>query len=197
MSANLDELHLILASSSPFRRELLARLQLYFEVVAPQVDETPLAGECAATLVERLALAKARAVACHRQGLIIGSDQVAEHNGRVVGKPRDHDAAVAQLLDASGSTVTLYTGLALINTERRTEQVDVVPFTVQYRNFDRATAERYLAAEPAYDCCGSLKADGLGIALLRGLDGDDPSALVGLPLIRLVTMLEHEGVHVL
>lgn len=189
---------LILASSSPFRRELLARLRLPFEVVAPQADETLYPGEAPAALVERLAIAKAQAVAQrHPHALIIGSDQVAVHNGAIVGKPGGHDEAVKQLLAASGRKVMLYTGLALLNTESGRVQSEVVPFSIQFRTLSAAQIENYLRQEQPYDCAGSVKSEGLGIALIERFEGDDPNALIGLPLIRLVRMLEAEGVSVI
>lgn len=189
---------LILASSSPFRRELLARLRLPFDVVAPQTDETPHAGEAPAALVERLAIAKARAVAQLRpHALIIGSDQVAVHDGVIVGKPAGHDEAVKQLSAVSGRKVMLYTGLALLDAESGRLQSDVVPFGVQFRTLSAAQIENYLRKEQPYDCAGSVKSEGLGIALLERFEGDDPNALIGLPLIRLVRMLEAEGVRVI
>lgn len=189
---------LILASSSPFRRELLARLQLPFEVVAPDVDERPLPSEPAAQLVERLAIGKARAVAARHPGaLIIGSDQAAVYGDRIVGKPRDHAEAMQQLRTASGRQVMLYTGLALLNAATGKLQSAVVPYGIRFRQLREAQIENYLRKEPPYGCAGSVKSEGLGIALLERFEGDDPNALVGLPLIRLVAMLENEGVAVL
>lgn len=188
---------IILASSSPFRKALLEQLQLPFDVDAPGIDETPRPGEPPRAYVERLAVEKADAVAArHPRALVIGSDQAAVHDDRIVGKPADHDDAVRQLQHASGGTVTLYTALALMNTETGRIQSDVVPFTVHFRRFDRDTIERYLEKEKPYGCAGSLRAEGLGIALLRKFEGDDPNTLIGLPLIRLVDMLESEGVRV-
>jgi septum formation protein len=188
-------LPLVLASSSPYRRALLERLMLPFSVEAPEVDETARAGETPQELVQRLAVEKARAVAArHPRALIIGSDQVAVHDGCVVGKPRDHAHAVAQLRAASGARVTLHTGLALVNSRSGSIQVDVVPYAVQFRRVTDEQIERYLRKEQPYGCAGSLRADGLGIALLERFEGEDPNALIGLPLIRLVRMLEAEGV---
>jgi septum formation protein len=190
-------LKIILASSSPYRRELLARLGLPFEVDPPAVDESRQPGEPPRAYVERLAVEKARAVAArHAHALVIGSDQAAVHDGVIVGKPADHDDAVRQLLHASGNTVTLYTGLALVDADTQRTRSDVVPFTVHFRDIDRATIERYLEREKPYNCAGSLRAEGLGIALLSRFEGDDPNALIGLPLIRLVDMLEEAGVRV-
>jgi len=188
---------LILASSSPFRRELLARLMIPFEVVAPEVDETARPGELPQALVERLAIAKAQAVAAkHPQALIIGSDQVAVHAGEIVGKPITHERAVAQLKTASGKTVTLYTGLALINSATGRVQSEVVPYRVLFRSLSDAQIENYLRKEQPYHCAGSVKSEGLGVALLERFEGEDPATLIGLPLIRLIRMLEHEGLTV-
>ena len=188
---------LILASSSPFRRELLARLMIPFEVVAPEVDETARPGELPQALVERLAIAKAQAVAAkHPQALIIGSDQVAVHAGEIVGKPLTHERAVAQLKIASGKTVTLYTGLALINSATGRVQSEVVPYRVLFRSLSDAQIENYLRKEQPYHCAGSVKSEGLGVALLERFEGEDPATLIGLPLIRLIRMLEHEGLTV-
>jgi len=188
-------MNLILASSSPYRRELLERLELPFEIDPPDIDESPLAGEAPETSVERLAVEKARAVAARHPGaLVIGSDQAAVHDGVIVGKPADHDEAVRQLLSASGRRVTLYTGLALVHADSQRVQSDVVPYSVVFRTIDRASIERYLAREQPYACAGSLRAEGLGISLLQRFEGDDPNALIGLPLIRLVDMLAAEGI---
>lgn len=186
---------LILASSSPYRRALLERLGLPFEVVPPAVDESVAPNEPAEQLVLRLALAKAQTVARGRRAaLVIGADQVAVHAGTVVGKPGNHAQALAQLRRASGGRVTLHTGLALVNSDTGQCQSDVVPFTVVFRRLSEEQIERYLRRERPYDCAGAVKAEGLGIALLERLEGDDPSALIGLPLIRLTDMLAREGV---
>ncbi len=186
---------IILASTSPYRRALLERLQLPFETTAPDIDETPQANETPQALVERLAIAKAKTVAEKSENaLVIGSDQVAVHNGEIVGKPRDHDHAVEQLRGASGNTITLYTGLALINSESGSTQSGVVPYRVVFRTLTDEQIEYYLRKEQPYDCAGSVKSEGLGISLLARFEGDDPNTLIGLPLIRLVAMLENEGV---
>lgn len=193
----MENKQIILASSSPYRKALLERLRLPFEVEAPDIDESRRPGESPLAYVERLAVEKARVVADRRPGaLVIGSDQAAVHDGGIVGKPKDHEDAVRQLLHASGNTITLYTGLALVNADTWRAQSDVVPFTVHFRVIDRDTIERYLRTEKPYNCAGGLRAEGLGIALLRKFEGDDPNALIGLPLIRLVDMLSHEGVMV-
>lgn len=187
-------MRLILASSSPFRRELLARLMIPYEVVIPDVDETARAGESPQVLVERLAIAKAQAVAAkHPQALVIGSDQVAVHAGEIVGKPHTHERAVAQLTAASGNTVMLYTGLALVNAATGRLQSEVVPYRVVFRSLTPEQIENYLRKEQPYHCAGSVKSEGLGVALLERFEGEDPATLIGLPLIRLIRMLEHEG----
>ncbi len=188
---------LILASSSPYRRELLARLMIPFEVMVPDVDEAPIPGEAPQALVERLAIAKAQAVARqHADTLVIGSDQVAVYDGKIVGKPLTHDRAVEQLRIASGKAVTLYTGLALIDSASGRVQNEVIPFRVVFRALTDSQIENYLRKEQPYHCAGSVKSEGLGIALLERFEGDDPNALIGLPLIRLVRMLEREGLTV-
>jgi septum formation protein len=189
---------LILASSSPYRRELLARLQIPFEVIPPEVDETPRAGEAPEKLVERLAIEKAQKVAAQRpDALVIGSDQVAVYNGCIVGKPHSHDNAVRQLRSAAGKTVTLYTGLALVNAARARVQCEVVPYRVVFRALSEAQIESYLRKEQPYSCAGSVRSEGLGIALLERFEGEDPNTLIGLPLIRLVRMLENEGIKII
>jgi septum formation protein len=188
---------LILASSSPYRRELLDRLKIPFEVMAPEVDETPRPDETPEKLVERLAVEKAQKIAGQIPGaLVIGSDQVAVYNGSIVGKPHNHDKAVEQLRSASGSTVTLYTGLALVNADTRRVQREVIPYRVTFRALTDTQIESYLRLEQPYSCAGSVKSEGLGIALLEKFEGDDPNTLIGLPLIRLVRMLENEGLKI-
>ena len=190
-------MQLVLASSSPYRRELLARLALPFDVIVPDSDETPLPGETPMALVERLAVAKARAVISRApSALIIGSDQVAVYDGAIVGKPHTHENAVRQLRAAAGKTVMLYTGLALINAGNGRVQSEVIPFAVTFRPLTEAQIESYLRKEQPYGCAGSVRSEGLGIALLERFAGDDPNALIGLPLIRLVRMLENEGVRI-
>ncbi len=191
-------LPLVLASTSPFRRELLGRLGHPFSTAAPATDESPLPGESAEALVVRLAEDKARAVACaNPAALIIGSDQVAVIDGVVLGKPGDHARATAQLAAASGKTVVFHTGLCLLNSATGSVQVEHVPFRVQFRTLSAEQIEGYLRAEQPYNCAGSFKSEGLGIALFERLEGDDPNSLIGLPLIRLVRMLENEGVRVI
>lgn len=189
---------LVLASSSPYRQKLLQQLQLPFESRSPKIDESPLPGEDPQQLVERLAIAKARAIAEECSGcLVIGSDQVAVHDGEIVGKPADHQDAVRQLQYASGKSVTLYTGLALINSDSGNVQSVIEPFTIHFRKLTTAQINHYLEKDQPYNCAGSVKSESLGVALFDKFDGDDPNALVGLPMIRLVSMLENEGVEVL
>jgi septum formation protein len=188
------QLPLVLASTSPFRKELLQRLGIPFETAAPDVDESALADETPAALVRRLSEAKARAIGKLRQGLIIGSDQVATTGNDILGKPGTHPRAIEQLQYLSGRLVTFHTGLCLLNSATNEAQVDVIPFKVQFRQLDEEQIERYLQADQPYNCAGSFKSEGLGITLFERMDGDDPSALVGLPLIRLTSMLAAAGV---
>jgi len=189
---------LILGSSSPYRRELLERLGLPFQCHSPQVDESPLADESPDALVARLAKLKAEAVARqYPDALVIGSDQVAELDGRILGKPGGHEQAIMQLRAASGRSVRFHTGLCLLNARTGRAQIHTVPFTVAFRTLDSAMIEDYLRREQPYGCAGSFKSEGLGIALFEAMEGDDPSSLVGLPLITLVSMLREEGVAVL
>ena len=185
---------LILGSTSRYRRELLSRLGLPFEVAAPQVDETPGPGEAPRALALRLALAKAREVAArHPQALVIGSDQVADLAGEPLGKPGTHERAVAQLRRMSGQTVVFQTALAVVCQAAGFEQSDLAAVEVRFRDLDDGEIERYLRAEQPYDCAGSAKSEGLGIALLDAIDSDDPTALIGLPLIRTCRMLRAAG----
>ena len=189
---------LVLGSSSPFRRQLLDRLGLEYSCDSPEIDESRREGESAEQLVVRLAEAKARAVAAHHPGaLVIGSDQVAVLEGEVLGKPGSHDKAFAQLKKASGKAVMFHTGLCLYDSESGEAQVMRVPFTVMFRNLSDAQIEAYLQREQPYNCAGSFKSEGLGIALFTSMEGEDPNALIGLPLIQLITMLEKVGVQVL
>ncbi|WP_322980702.1 nucleoside triphosphate pyrophosphatase [Pseudomonas sp. C11] len=189
---------LLLASSSPYRRELLERLQLPFTWQSPSIDETRLEDESGIDLVKRLAEEKARALADrHPDHLIIGSDQVAVlGNGEILGKPHDLPRAQQQLLAASGSSVTFLTGLALLNSNTGQCQVDCVPFTVHFRPLSDERILRYLQREQPFDCAGSFKSEGLGISLFRSTEGKDATSLIGLPLIRLVDMLLNEGVEI-
>jgi len=184
---------LVLGSSSPFRKMLLERLMVPFETANPDIDESAKANETPIELVERLAIEKAQAVALqHPNSLIIGSDQVALHGDEVVGKPHTHERAVEQLRSASGKQITLYTGLALLNSATGKIQSEVIPFTVHFKTLSERVIESYLRKEEPYNCAGSVKSEGLGIALMERFDGEDPNALIGLPLIRLVAMLENE-----
>ena len=187
---------LVLASTSPYRRELLSRLGLPFSVASPDTDESPRPGEAAETLALRLAEAKARAVApAYPQALIIGSDQVAIANGKIYGKPGTHERAVSQLQELSGQSVNFYTALCLYDSRNDSRQICGVPTQVKFRSLSNSEIENYLAREPAYNCAGSAKSEGLGIALLDSLSGDDPNALVGLPLIALCAMLRQAGMN--
>lgn len=185
---------LILASTSRYRRELLERLRLPFEVVAPQVDETPLPGEQPAALAQRLALAKAHAVALQRpDAVVIGSDQVADLDGEPIGKPGTHERAVVQLQRMRGRRVTFQTAVAVVRADRAYARVQLAPVGVSFRALGDAEIEHYLRTEQPYDCAGSAKCETLGIALLTAIDNDDPTALVGLPLIRTCAMLREAG----
>jgi MAF protein len=189
---------LVLASTSPYRRELLARLGLRFEAASPEVDETPLVGESPAATALRLAQAKARAVAPrHPASLIIGSDQVAEADGRAIGKPRDHAEAVDQLTQLSGRSITFHTAVALLDATTGRCRSRLVGATTRFRSLTPRAIENYLRRDQPYDCAGSIKSEGLGIALVEAIDSDDPSALIGLPLISVVDLLREEGVEVL
>jgi septum formation protein len=189
---------LVLGSTSPYRRELLARLRLSFDVAAPAVDETPLSGETPREIALRLALAKAKAVAAQHPGaVVIGSDQVADLAGEPLGKPGTHANAVIQLGRMSGQAVVFHTAVAVVCAETGFEQLELAPVKVQFRALSNDEIERYLRAEQPYDCAGSARSEGLGVALLDAIDSDDPTALVGLPLIRTCRMLRAAGVKVL
>ena len=189
---------LLLGSTSPYRRDLLARLRIPFEVAAPEVDETAYPNETPKQLACRLAMAKARAVAARFPShVVIGSDQVADLDGLALGKPGDHARAVLQLQQMRGQTVVFQTAVAVVCRESGFAQMDLAQVQVKFRELSDAQIEAYLLAEMPYDCAGSAKSEGLGIALLERIDNDDPSALVGLPLIRTCRMLEAAGVRVL
>lgn len=189
---------LVLASGSVYRRLLLDKLGLEYSCDSPDIDESARPDEDADTLVSRLALEKARAVAIrHPDALIIGSDQVATLDRHILGKPLTHARAIEQLSLASGHTVRFLTGLCLLDASTGDYQLDSVPFEVEFRKLGRPEIEQYLLREQPYDCAGSFKSEGLGIALFQSMRGDDPNALVGLPLIRLVSMLEQVGVNLL
>ena len=189
---------LVLASTSIYRSQLLSTLQIPFQTAAPDVDETPLPGESAEKTSWRLAQTKAQVVAKRfPDALIIGSDQVALLDGQQIGKPLNHDNAVLQLSAMRGRTVTFYTALSLLNAANGEMQTDVAITNVSFRNLSDDQIERYLKKEQPYHCAGSAKAEGLGIALISSIRGDDPNALIGLPLILLVGMLEKQGVRIL
>jgi len=188
-------LPLLLASSSPYRRELLDRLRLPFVCASPDIDESRRPNEPAIDLVTRLAREKAMALAEQfPDHLIIGSDQVAVLGEQIRGKPHTFECALEQLQASSGNSVSFLTGLALFNSRTGECQVDCVPFTVHMRQLDDVRISRYLRAEQPYDCAGSFKAEGLGVSLFRSTEGPDATSLIGLPLIRLVDMLMNEGV---
>ena len=189
---------LILGSSSPYRRELLSRLRLAFEVAPPQVDETALTHETPEQLACRLAMSKARDVASHfPAAVVIGSDQVADLEGIALGKPGNHPRATTQLQQMSGKTVIFQTAVAVVCLETGFAQLDLARVKVKFRNLSGSEIEAYLRAETPYDCAGSAKSEGLGIALLESIDNDDPTALVGLPLIRTCRMIQAAGIRVL
>ncbi|RIX46098.1 MAG: septum formation inhibitor Maf [Rhodocyclales bacterium GT-UBC] len=191
-------LPLILASTSPYRRELLNRLGVPFQTIDPKTDESPRDNELPEALALRLSEAKARAVAStFPDSLIIGSDQVATVGGKVYGKPGNHQNAVAQLRELSGKTVNFFTGLSLLNTRTGHCESRGIPTLVSFRELSDQEIDNYLLREPAYNCAGSAKSEGLGIALLRSMQGDDPNALIGLPLIALCDMLRNQGVSIL
>ena len=189
---------LILGSTSRYRRDLLERLNIAFQVAAPDVDETPLPQEAPRVLAERLALAKAKAVATRfPHAVVIGSDQVADLNGQSLGKPGTHDKAVAQLRLMRGQTVVFQTAVAVVCRESGFEQHSTAAVRVRFRDLTDDEIENYLRIEQPYDCAGSAKSEGLGIALLDSIDSDDPTALIGLPLIRTCQMLRAAGIELL
>ena len=189
---------IILASTSPYRRALLERLRLPFTSLAPGVDETARTGESPAELAQRLALEKARGIADHHPGaLVIGSDQVATSGGHLLGKPGNRESARQQLLVNSGQSVQFFTAVALVSTGRQLEHLHVESTTVRFRQLSERQVAIYLQRERPYDCAGSFKIEGLGIALLESVEGHDPTALEGLPLIALTRLLLEAGVDVL
>lgn len=190
---------LILGSTSPFRKELLERLQIDFNCISPDVDETHLEGESIEDMVMRLSELKATAVAEKIKGqdaLIIGSDQSAVLNGKPLNKPGNFENAVKQLTEASGQRIVFQTGLCLFNTQTGKKQTICEPYTVVFKKLSAQTIKRYLEKEEPYNCAGSFKSEGLGIALFEKFEGEDPNSLIGLPLIKLVGMLENEGLEV-
>jgi septum formation protein len=193
MSSTNSGLQLVLASTSRYRKDLLSRLGLAFETAAPEVDETPLNGEKPTDTARRLALAKAQAVRARFPGaLIVGSDQVAVCDGVRLDKPMTHAVAVQQLRHVSGRSVTFHSAVVLLNARSGRIQSRLVPTTVKFRHLDDAEIERYLRREPAYDCAGSAKAEGLGIALVDSIESGDPTALIGRPLSAVSSMLREE-----
>ena len=198
-NGDLFYLKLVLASSSPFRKQLLQRLQLDFITASPDIDERKLDDESPREYVNRLAIEKAKELAPHHpQALIIGSDQVLlTQDGQIQGKPLTHANAVKQLQCVRGTQALLITGLALYNSQTTNIQSDIIDYRIGYRDYSDAEIENYLEQEKPYNCAGSLKSEGLGTVLLSQLSGDDPTAVIGLPLIRLTEMLLHEGYPVL
>ena len=195
---SLNKRALVLGSTSRYRSELLQRLRIPFEVSAPNVDETPLPGEIPAALATRLALEKARAVARNwPSAVVIGADQVADLNGQPLGKPGDHARATEQLRQMRGKTVVFQTAVAVVCIDTGFEQGSLAAVRVKFRDLSDDDIENYLMAEQPYDCAGSAKSEGLGIALLESIDSDDPTALVGLPLIRTCTLLRAAGITLL
>ncbi len=191
-------MQLVLASTSPYRKALLEQLHLSFECARPEADETPLEGETVEDLVVRLAELKARAVQEQfPDALIIGSDQSAVLNGEILTKPGNRENAVQQLLSASGQRITFQTGLCLLNSRTGESQSACIPFTVVFRTLTLDVIEHYLDIEQPYNCVGSFKSEGLGIALFERFEGDDPNALIGLPLIQLNAFLRNEGFEIL
>jgi septum formation protein len=189
---------LILGSTSRYRRELLQRLRVPFDVVSPDVDETPIANETPQALATRLALAKAKAVAAlHPNAVVIGSDQVADLNGEPLGKPGTHERAVLQLQRMRGQTVVFQTAVSVVCQASGFEQTELAQIKVRFRDLSDAEIEAYLRAEEPYDCAGSAKSEGLGIALLDAIDNDDPTALIGLPMIRTARLLRAAGIDLL
>ncbi|AAV82186.1 septum formation inhibitor Maf [Idiomarina loihiensis] len=191
-------LPLILGSGSKYRREILDRLHLNYDVVKPDIDESAISSESPQQLVGRLAEAKARAVEkrmTYDNAIIIGSDQVAVCDGNILGKPGNRENAVRQLSSFIGKTVTFYTGLAVFNTEAQQCEVRVEPFEVEFRQLTAEEIERYVELENPFDCAGSFKSEGLGISLFSGLKGNDPNTLIGLPAIALLDMLRTHGIN--
>ncbi len=197
LQTSLLQVSLILASSSPFREQLLAKLGLKFSIYIPDIDESRRAGETPEQLVYRLAEEKARKVGKTQSGLIIASDQVAVLKGEVLTKPNSAQNAFRQLEQSSGNTLTFLTSLTLLNTNTDNIQTVIEPFKVVFKTLSSQQINHYLYKEQPYHCAGSFKSEGLGIALLERLEGDDPNALIGLPLIQLIKMLENEDIDIL
>ncbi|GAA3934712.1 nucleoside triphosphate pyrophosphatase [Litoribacillus peritrichatus] len=189
---------IILASSSPFRRELLTKLQIQHQCISPDIDETPKADESPKEISLRLSIEKAKEVAKSiNTGLIIASDQVAEVDGIALGKPKTRENAIKQLMSMSGKTATFHTGLCLYNAETQKYQSCIEPFQVVFRTLNEQQVSNYVDKEDVLNCAGSFKSEALGIALFEKLVGEDPNSLIGLPLIKLTKMLEQEGVNIL
>ncbi|PRQ63313.1 Maf family protein [Vibrio sp. V01_P9A10T6] len=193
----MQNYQLVLASTSPFRQQLLKKLDLPFVTCSPNCDETPLSSESAQDLVTRLAETKARSCYPNQPSLVIGSDQVCVIDGEIIGKPHTQEQAIKQLLKQSGKAITFYTGLAVYNSVSGQCMVTIEPFTVHFRSLSTEMVTAYVAKEQPLQCAGSFMCEGLGIALFERLEGDDPNSLVGLPLIKLVSMLESQGITVL
>ncbi len=193
----MQNYQLVLASTSPFRQQLLAKLDIPFITAKPDCDETPLKNETPETLVIRLAEQKARSCIIETPSLVIGSDQVCVIDNQIVGKPHTREKAIEQLLSQSGKAITFYTGLALFNSSTQKSQVVLDKFTVHFRQLTQTMVESYVDKEMPLNCAGSFKSEGLGIALFEKLEGDDPNSLVGLPLIQLIKLLENESFPVL
>lgn len=188
---------LVLASTSPFRRNVLQKLKIEFDVQAPEIDETGLDNESPQELVSRLSEAKAKAIASiYPNALIIGSDQVAVLDDNILGKPGNHENARKQLAMASGKKITFFTGLCLYNSATDNAQIRCIPFDVYFRKLTEEQIERYLQVDKPYNCAGSFKSEGFGISLFEKLDGEDPNTLIGLPLIELIRLLATEGVSI-
>ncbi len=189
---------IILASSSPFRREVLSKIIEKFDIYSPEIDETRLQDENIEVYVKRLAVEKAKAVAIkHDSGLIIGSDQSAVVDNNIIGKPKNHEDAVTQLLNSSGKTVTFYTSICLFDACDNSYKVDIDKFHVSFRQLSREQIENYLSIEKPYNCAGSFKSEGLGIALFSKMEGTDPNSLIGLPLIKLIDMFNSKGINII
>ncbi len=189
---------LVLGSSSPFRKTLLEKLDLSFDCDSPDIDETPLEGELPKDMVKRLAKLKAQAIAVrHPQSIIIASDQCATLDGKIIGKPNDHENATLQLKEASARAVTFYTSLCVFNAATNQFEECVEPFHVYFRKLSDSQIENYLQKEQPYNCAGSFKSEGLGISLFERLEGNDPNSLIGLPLIQLIKMLERFHIQVI
>ncbi|UPQ88811.1 Maf family protein [Vibrio sinaloensis] len=193
----MQNYQLVLASTSPYRRQLLNKLAVEFVTESPEFDETPLENESPIELVKRLAKGKAQSCPLTKPSLVVGSDQVCVINGKIIGKPHTREKAIEQLTQQSGQSIQFYTGLALYNSHTNETEVKVDTFTVHFRKLSAAQIANYVDKEQPFFCAGSFKSEGLGIALFERLEGKDPNTLVGLPLIDLIDMLEAQGFQVL